>query len=77
MKLLDVYALYGGGEITDEGAAEALQMSTRTWRFHLKRHGHRLPLIFSILDKMETIKAKVRKGSPPLDKAEDKDEPND
>ena len=39
MKLLDVYALYDRGEITNEEAAEALQMSTRTWRFHLKRHG--------------------------------------
>ena len=52
MNLLDVYILHDRGEITDDEAAEALQMSVKTWRFHLKRHGLRLPLVLAILDKV-------------------------
>ena len=52
MKLQDIYTLLDRHEITEEEAAEALDMSLKTLRFHIRRHGHRLPLILIVMDKL-------------------------
>lgn len=56
MKLLDVYNLIEQGQVTDEQAAEALDLSHRQWEMRKKKWGHRLPLLFSILDKIKEDK---------------------
>lgn len=56
MKLLDIYALLDKGDITIEEAANALDITPKTMRFHLTRWGHRLPLLLSILDKVREDK---------------------
>jgi hypothetical protein len=56
MKLLDVYVLLDSDQITEEDAAEAFQLSLKTLRFQISRHGHRLPLILAILDQIREDK---------------------
>jgi hypothetical protein len=52
MKLLDVYVALNSGDITREEAAVALNLTPKNLAIRITKHGHRLPLVLSILDKI-------------------------
>lgn len=56
MNLLDVYNLLSTSEITHEQAAKTLGITERDLKFRMTKHGHRLPLVLSVLDKIKTDK---------------------
>ncbi len=54
MNLLDVYNLMTTNEITEDEAARVLNMSTKSLRSSMTRHGHKFPLVLSIMDKIRS-----------------------
>lgn len=52
MNLLDIYNMKEQGQLTDEEVAKALGKSVQTVRFVWTRWGMKLPMMFSILDKI-------------------------
>ncbi|MEY2688984.1 MAG: hypothetical protein RL375_3182 [Pseudomonadota bacterium] len=52
MKLLDVYTALQSNEITLEQAATALGTEVKNLKIRMTKHGHRLPLVLSVLDKI-------------------------
>ena len=53
MNLLDIYSLLEKGELTQEEAAKALDLTEADLKYRLTRWGHRLPLMLATLDKIK------------------------
>lgn len=52
MNLLDIYNLMQKGELTLEDAAIALDVTPKSLKIRIAKHGHRLPLVLATLDKI-------------------------
>lgn len=52
MKLLDMYVALTAREITLAQAAAALGLTEKSLKIRIAKHGHRLPLVLSVLDKI-------------------------
>lgn len=53
MNLIDIYSMFQSNQLTEAEACEALGLTTQQFRSRLTKWGHRLPLLFSILDKIK------------------------
>lgn len=56
MTLIEIYSLLQTKEITEEDAAKALDLTITSFRSRCTKLGHRLPLVFSVLDKIRADK---------------------
>lgn len=54
MNLIDVYSMVQSGQLTETEAAEALGLTLTRYRSRCTKWGHRLPLMFSVMDKIRT-----------------------
>ena len=68
MNLLDVYNLLSTSEITHEQAARTLGITERDLKFRMTKHGHRLPLVLSVLDKIKTDRLTRKEASIALER---------
>lgn len=52
MNLIDIYSLHQSKQLTEPEACEALGLTRMQFRSRITKWGHRLPFMFSILDKI-------------------------
>lgn len=69
MNLLDIYNLLLKGDITHKQAADTFGLTERDLKARITRHGHRLPLILSVLDKIKTDKITREEASKALERS--------
>lgn len=67
MNLLDLYNMHQKGEITLDEMAKMLDISPKNLKIRISKHGDRLPLVLSVLDKINADQIQREKAAATLD----------